>query len=120
MDRVPLEADKVENTEHTYDQIGSSTVTETIEETRDFRDLSLMFGFDGEGFEGNMDKALAIYEWAQSHTETSEDALLLVKGAMKMLGTNEKGKTLLKRMFVWTSLEDSIESLRKRQKALSE
>jgi hypothetical protein len=120
-DRVPLSEvqDSVSKVEAPA-VVGSSPIDETIGEMRSMRNLSLMMGFDGDGFDGNFEKALAVYEWAKKGTDSDADALLRIKEAIKITGSQERGKTLLGKIHLWTTLQDNIVDLRKQQSVLEE
>lgn len=119
MDRVPLsEVQEKTTTVEAPETLGNQVVDKTISEMRDMRMLSLLFGFDGDNFDGNLSKAMAIWDWATSDGSQGPDAYMRVKEALRgMSGT--KGE-LINKAYVWTSLQGNIDNLKKEQSVLEE
>ena len=120
MDRVPLSEvqEKTVTKTEAPEQVGNQVVDKTIDEMRDMRMLSLLFGYDGESFDGNLSKAMAIWDWATSDGSQGPDAYMRVKEALRgMSGT--KGE-LINKAYVWTSLQGNIDNLKKEQSVLEE
>ena len=122
MDRVPLEQTKTEETPPIEEKTGSIDRGEQgISEMQDMRNLSLLLGFGGIGFDGGGEKAEAIYKWAQNVTGNinGPDTVLAVKTLVKSMGVTEKGKTLLGKIYQWTRLDNTIERLKKEKEILN-
>lgn len=123
MDRVKLSElqQKFETmAENTWGEGGSMPIPNmTIDDMQAMKEMGLILGFDGEDFDGEGAKAQELYEWAKEG-RSAEDALLVIKNAITRTGDNTRGKSLLKKVHLWASLQDSIVSLRKRQEALED
>jgi hypothetical protein len=100
--------------------VGSQTVEESIQELRDRRSLSLLLGFDGNGFDGDDHKAANVWDWVTSRYPNSNEALTFTKSIIKMLGVSEVKKPLLTKVYQWLNLQNSIDELKDRQDILNE
>lgn len=119
MDRVPIsEVQESEQVKEAPETVGSQPVDTTVEEMRDMRNLSLLFGFDGDNFEGNLGKAMSVWDWATRNSADSTEALLKIKDIIRNTGGTKK--ELLSKVYVWTSLQGQIESLQREQSVLEE
>lgn len=100
-------------------EVGSQTVEETIQEMRDKKSLSLMFGFEGDDFDGAEEKAANIWDWVKSRYPDSNEALAFTKSIIKMLGASEVKKPLVTKVYQWVNLQNSIDDLKDRQDLLN-
>ena len=122
MDRVPLEQPETKETPPVEEKTGSiDKGDQGVLEIQDMRNLSLLLGFDGVGFDGEREKAEAIYRWAQVMTGNvnGPDTVLAVKNLIKGSGMPDKGKTLLNKVYQWVKLDSRINKLKKEKEILS-
>lgn len=117
MDRVPLDKaqDKpISAREDAWAKDSSVGIGATIEEIRDMRTMSFMFGL-AEGFGENLDKAKYMYEWGKGLGKKPLDT---IKSVIKKTGFQETGNLLLKKVYQWVRLQENINDNKIQQELL--
>lgn len=78
-----------------------------ISEMKDMRDLSLMLGYDGEGFDGDYAKAMKVYNWGKEMAKFSEfkNPLIEIKNFTRAMGINSTKKALLHKLYLLTMMD---------------
>lgn len=79
----------------------------------DMRALSIQLGFEDNSFDGMSREAEQIYGWAKKVTGINggPEVLMRIKYLVEDLGTNNTGKTLLRSVAQWTSLDTRTRDL---------
>jgi hypothetical protein len=111
-DRVPLS--QVETLDHPDKNAVQDTnpgfnaaPTTGIDELKEMKDLSLMLGYDGDGFDGDYEKAMKIYEWGKQMAQFSDlkNPLLEIKNFTRAMGINSTKKALLNKLYLLTMMD---------------
>lgn len=120
-DRVPLEQviDKEPEVEQLVDKREQTTTDKTIDEMKDLNMLSMMLGFD-KGFDGAGQTAESIYAWAKSMTGELGGPRVLqhIKNTLRLMGATDKGKPMLRKLAMYTTLDTRQKDLQTQKENL--
>ena len=87
----------------------------TIQEMKDLKQMSIMFGFDGNGFDGYGQKAEEIYQWLKKDgIEPMERLNYLIN----VMGDKSTKGNLISRVHQWVKLQSNIVKLESDKRSL--